>query len=216
MHRIGRQDGMFSDKERSENAQTPRSALLQSLCTPRAAPATYPRRSLPMPIAQPFAEPLSTWFQDTMSDAREAEGSPPDVAWMTTAAAFADTGGLVSGDELADLIREHSLRNAQALVSQPVSLVARWIVSRSVVVIDSPWGHVLPMFQFDLQRAAVHPAMPLVLAELKGVLEGAELALWFVTPNEWLHGERPALAMQNTLQAVRHAARADRYVALGG
>lgn len=173
-----------------------------------------------MPIAQPFAEPLSTWFRDTGFHERETDAPRPDVAspfqWMSTAAAFADTGGLVSGDELAELIREHSLLNAQTLASQPVSMVARWIVSRSVVVIDSPWGHVLPMFQFDLQRAAVHPAMPMVLAELSGVLEGAELALWFVTPNEWLQGERPAMAMQNNLQAVRHAARADRYVALGG
>lgn len=173
-----------------------------------------------MPIAQPFAEPMSTHFLDTSSDARDTGGSLLEASsplqWMSTAAAFADTGGLVSGDELAELIREHSLPNAQALSSQPVSLVARWIVSRSVVVIDSPWGHVLPLFQFDLQRASVHPAMPLVLAELGGVLEGAELALWFVTPNEWLQGERPALAMRSTLQAVRHAARADRYVALGG
>ena len=173
-----------------------------------------------MPIAQPFAEPLSTWFRDTTSPDREMVGSRPDgvspFQWMSTAAAFADTGGLVSGDDLAELIREHGLLNAQAQASQPVSLVARWIVSRSVVVIDSPWGHVLPMFQFDLQRASVHPAIPLVLAELGGVLEGPELALWFVTPNEWLHGERPAMAMQSTLQAVRHAARADRYVALGG
>lgn len=172
-----------------------------------------------MPIAQTFAEPMSTWFRDTTSDIRDTDGHPGLASrcqWMSTAAAFSDTGGLVSGDELAELIRENSLRHAQSLVSQPVSMVARWIVSRSVVVIDSPWGHVLPMFQFDLQRACVHPAMSVVLAELRGVLEGAELALWFVTPNEWLQGERPALAMQNTLQAVRHAARADRYVALGG
>ncbi|MDR7093722.1 hypothetical protein [Hydrogenophaga laconesensis] len=173
-----------------------------------------------MLTAQPFAESLSTWLGDTTSDTREMEGWRPGAVspfqWMTTASAFSDTGGLVNGDELAELIREHSLLNAQSLPAQPVSMVARWIVSRSVVVIDSPWGHVLPLFQFDLPRATVHPAMPMVLAELGGVLEGAELALWFVTPNEWLGGERPAIAMQNTLQAVRHAARADRYVALGG
>lgn len=174
-----------------------------------------------MPIAQPFADAPDTWFRETTSsDTREMDVQPaghmPPCQWVATAAAFADTGGLVSGDELAELIRERSQLHTQALAPQPVSLVARWIVSRSVVTIDSPWGHVLPMFQFDVQRASVHPAMPLVLAELRGVLEGAELALWFVTPNEWLHGERPALAMQNALQAVRHAARADRYVALGG
>ncbi len=142
----------------------------------------------------------STWFCSTVVD----DDRPSPCHWMATVSAFADTGGLISGDELADRLR------------QPVALVARWIVSREVVSIDSPWGHMLPVFQFDLPRAALHPEMPVVLAELRGVLEGAELALWFVTPNEWLHGERPALAMRSMLPAVRQAARADRYVALGG
>lgn len=144
--------------------------------------------------------PASTWFRSTVVD----DDRPSSCQWMATASAFADTGGLISGDELADRLRE------------PVSLVAQWIVSRSVVSIESPWGHMLPVFQFDLPRAALHPGVPVVLAELHGVLEGAELALWFVTPNEWLHGERPAVALRNMLPAVRQAARADRYVALGG
>lgn len=173
-----------------------------------------------MSDVRPFTEtPASTWFNDTVVELpappAQADGMPP-CHWMATASAFADTGGLISGDELAERIREQCLRDASLCVSEPVSLVARWIVSRAVVSIDSPWGHLLPLFQFDLPRAALHPGVAVVLAELRGVLEGAELALWFVTPNEWLHGERPALAMQAALPAVRHAARADRYVALGG
>lgn len=170
---------------------------------------------------RPFSEtPASTWFNDTLVQApspsvQEADGMPA-CHWMATASAFADTGGLISGDELATRIREQCLLDTSLKVSEPVSLVARWIVSRAVVSIDSPWGHMLPMFQFDLPRASLYPGVAIVLAELGGVLDGAELALWFVTPNEWLHGERPALAMQTMLQAVRHAARADRYVALGG
>jgi hypothetical protein len=168
----------------------------------------------------PAAVQSSLMFDDTFAavpeTAAQAFEDHSPCHWMTTAAAFEDTGGLVSGDELADRIRQHCLMDTQLRVSQPVSLVARWIVARMVVCIDSPWGHMLPMFQFDLPRAALHPGMPVVLSELRGVLEGAELALWFVTPNEWLDGERPAVAMQTTLQAVRHAARADRYVALGG
>jgi hypothetical protein len=172
-----------------------------------------------MPDARPAADtPASTWFSDTLVQlppAPQPDGMPAGH-WMSTAAAFADTGGLISGDELAQCLREHGERNGSLGVTQPVSLVARWIVSRAVVSIDTPWGHLLPMFQFDLPRASLYPGMPVVLAELRGVLEGAELALWFVTPNEWLQGERPALAMHTRLPAVRHAARADRSVALGG
>jgi hypothetical protein len=142
-------------------------------------------------------------------------GDAPRFQWLTTAAAFEDTGGLVSGDELADLIRQQCDAAAQMLLPQPVSLVARWIESHSVVTIDSPWGRMLPLFQFDLARATVHPGMRPLLSELQGVFDDAELALWFVAPNDWLGGARPALAMHSALAAVRLAARSDRYVALG-
>ncbi len=165
-------------------------------------------------VPQPAEAPSSTWFRSTVVDDMPASQTP--CRWMATASAFADTGGLISGDELADRMRLQCQEDGTLSGSQPVSLVARWIVAREVVSIESPWGHMLPVFQFDLPRAALHPGVPIVLAELRGVLEGAELALWFVTPNEWLHGERPALAMHHMLPAVRHAARADRYVALGG
>lgn len=133
--------------------------------------------------------------------------------WRLMAAAFADTGGLVVGDELADLIRQQTLGHDEPLVSQPVSLVARWIVSGMALSMESPWGIVLPMFQFDLPRAALHPEVPMVCAELSGALDPVGMALWFVTPNEWLEGERPALVMRTRLTDVRRAAR---HVADGG
>lgn len=127
--------------------------------------------------------------------------------WRLMAAAFAGTGGLVIGDELADLIRQQTLEGGEPLVSQPVSLVARWIVSGMALSMESPWGIVLPLFQFDLPRAALHPEVPMVCAELGGMLNRTEMALWFVTPNEWLEGERPALALRTRLTDVRRAAR---------
>ncbi|MDP3833076.1 MAG: hypothetical protein Q8Q82_03865 [Hydrogenophaga sp.] len=161
----------------------------------------------------------SPWLRDTAPHVHESRGAAFDEAppfqWLSTAAAFADTGGLVSGDELAELIRLQCDAAVQQLVPQPVSLVARWIVSHAVVTIDSPWGCMLPMFQFDLARAAVYPGMRPLLSELQGVFDDAELALWFVTPNDWLDGACPARAMHAALPAVRQAARTDRYVALG-
>lgn len=173
---------------------------------------------MPQVQTPPFLQ-SSPWLRESEPHVHEGSGfnigEPPQFQWLSTASAFADTGGLVSGDELAELIRQQCDDAVQQLVPQPVSLVARWIVSHAVVTIDSPWGRMLPMFQFDLRRAAVHPGMRPLLSELQGVFDDAELALWFVTPNDWLDGVCPARAMHAALPAVRLAARTDRYVALG-
>ena len=135
--------------------------------------------------------------------------------WLSTAAAFSGTGGLVSGDDLADLIRHRCEVAGWLPDTQPVSLVARWIVNRAVVSLDSPWGPMFPLFQFDLPTAAVVDAMAPLLDELRPVFDDVELALWFVTPNDWLGGARPVSAMHHSLPAVLQAARADRFVAGG-
>ncbi len=135
--------------------------------------------------------------------------------WLSTAAAFSGTGGLVSGDDLAELIRHRCEVAGWLPESMPVSLVARWIVARSVVSLDSPWGPLFPLFQFDLPTASVVDAMAPLLDELRPVFDDVELALWFVTPNDWLGGARPVSAMHHSLPAVLQAARADRFVAGG-
>ncbi len=135
--------------------------------------------------------------------------------WLSTAAAFSGTGGLVSGDDLAELIRHRCEVAGWLPESLPVSLVARWIVTRAVVSLDSPWGPMFPLFQFDLPTAAVVDAMAPLLDELRPVFDDVELALWFVTPNDWLGGARPVSAMHHSLPAVLQAARADRFVAGG-
>jgi hypothetical protein len=139
----------------------------------------------------------------------------PGEHWSATARAFADTGGLVSGDELAELLRRYAEGDESMATVDPVSLVARWIVTHSVVTIDSPWGRVLPLFQFDLPRAAVHAGMRPLLSELRGAFDDAELAVWFVTANDWLAGACPAQVMHTDLASVRQAARSDRFVAVG-
>jgi hypothetical protein len=153
--------------------------------------------------------------------AEDAQDGPtlavPPCQWLATASAFADTGGLVSPDELAGLLRQNSdLSSWPPLMPQPESLVARWIASNVVVTIESPWGRMLPLFQFDLPQGVVHACMRPLMSELRGVFDDVELALWFVTPNDWLDGRRPAHAMHQDLVGVRLAARTDRYVALGG
>lgn len=172
-----------------------------------------------MPHIAPAAEAANSvsWLPEEMLPPPSVSGEPVSLChWLSTEAAFADTGGLVSGDQLVELLHAHSRPGERVQAQAPIALVARWIVQKRVVSIDSPWGPILPVFQFDLQRATVHPGVQLVLAELKGVLDDLELALWFVTPNDWLEGRRPVHGVKNRMAALQRAARADRYVALGG
>lgn len=122
---------------------------------------------------------------------------------------------MASGDELAQRLVDSASSVGGASSLQATALVARWILSRSVVTVLGPHGWMLPMFQFDRATATPKPSMAPVLAVLHGVLDEAELALWFVSSNDWLKGDRPAMVMHQNLPGVLHAARADRYLARG-
>lgn len=135
--------------------------------------------------------------------------------WPSTCAAFADSGGLIGGDELAQRLADFVVNAGGADSSQAMSLVARWIVTRSVVTVPGPCGRMLPLFQFDPVTATPRPSMAPVLSELRDVFDEAELALWFVTSSNWLQGDRPAMVMNKNLPAVLRAARADRFLATG-
>jgi hypothetical protein len=140
---------------------------------------------------------------------------PISFHWLSTCAAFADSGGMVSGDELVQRLVDSAVSAGGADGLQATSMVARWIVSRSVVTVMGPHGWMLPMFQFDQATATPKPSMAPVLAVLRGVFEEAELAQWFVSSNDWLKGDRPAMVMHKNLPGVLYAARADRYLARG-
>jgi hypothetical protein len=137
------------------------------------------------------------------------------IRWMETCAAFADSGGMASGDELAHRLSAGGTKAAEEPHIQGIALVARWIAAQSVVSVLGPRGWMLPMFQFDVPTATLKPSMAPLLAVLHGVFDEAELALWFVAPNNWLDGGRPAIVMCTNLPAALTAAYADRCVACG-
>lgn len=116
-------------------------------------------------------------------------------------------GGVVSGDELVGLFCGVS--------AQPISRIAHWIVDRRVVRI--PWRSqtLLPLFQFDLQGNSLRPGIEQIAAELSGVFDDLDLAIWFAQPNTWLNGVLPAHVFSHQLPAVLEAARADRFIAMG-
>lgn len=122
-------------------------------------------------------------------------------------AGYRKSGGVADGDAVASLLR---LR-----FDQPMSLLARWIVSRQVVSFTWRGQTQLPLFQFELDRMAVRESVRTVVAELSMAFDDWDLASWFAQPNSWLGGAVPADAIEHDLDSVLHAARADRFVAMG-
>jgi hypothetical protein len=140
---------------------------------------------------------------------------PALAAWSTDAGprarevlrAFQRTGGLVSGHELTFLMRGRT--------SQPISMLARWIVERRVVSFEWHGETLLPMFQFDRADMSVHRDVAAILDELEGTFDDWGLATWFALPNAWLKDRSPVDLLPLDPNAVRHAARADRFIARG-
>lgn len=165
-----------------------------------------------------MASPLA--FQETVRSrpADVARRAPVDVAvrWLDIATRFSPTGGLLSGEELMRQMKQRWTANGMVHPTpDPVSTLARWVVAGSVLSIESPWGHLLPAFQFDPATATAHAAMRPLLQLLRPVFDDTELALWFVTPNEWLDDQVPATLMHTQLAQVLMAGRLDRHVACG-
>jgi hypothetical protein len=120
--------------------------------------------------------------------------------------AFSQQGGVLGCAEVSELMR--------SFVDQPVSRLARWIVSREIVTIVHRSALFLPMFQFD-RGMDLQPQCREAVIELSGELLNAEIAWWFVAPNCWLAGSPPVQALQRDPDDVVKAARAERFIRCG-
>ena len=120
---------------------------------------------------------------------------------------FSSSGGVATGSEVAERLR--------AEVGQPISLVARWIVDRHVIVFSCGARLWLPLFQFDFAQGCLRAGVAPAMAELAGVMDDDEVACWFAQPNAWLHGAAPAQTLLSDANAVLGAARADRLGVMG-
>ena len=140
---------------------------------------------------------------------------PPASMWPSDADARANevlhayrrTGGLVSGDELTLLLRRRT--------SQPISMLARWILERRVVSFGWQGEYLVPMFQFDRADMGVRRPVSAVLDEFDGTFDDWELATWFALPNTLLGDDAPVDVLRRDPHAVLQAARADRFIARG-
>jgi hypothetical protein len=186
------------------------------ITTPQAPPALLFSRAsarrvprAPRP-AWPFVSRLGAY-----GPATEQRIRPPASAWAADAdaragavlAAYRRAGGLASGDEVTFMMRRRT--------SQPIAMLARWIVERSVVSFAWHGDYVLPMFQFDRSDMTVRPAVSAVLDEFDGTFDDWDLTTWFALPNSWLADVAPIDVLDGDAGGVLQAARADRFIARG-
>ena len=162
------------------------------------------RERFPFPDTVGTAEPLPIQSLRPCASSWRADADPRASEVVD---AFRRTGGLISGEELTLMLRQRT--------SQPISMVARWIVERRVVSFGLRGEYLVPMFQFEGAYMAVRRSVSAVLAELKGVFDDWDLATWFALPNNWLGEHAPILVLPIDPHAVLHAARADRFIAQG-
>ncbi len=162
---------------------------------------------LDKPYAFLPARPVPLHRQDRPPLPASAFVDIEDRQFQALRCAYARTGGLVYGDEMACLLRPHA--------DQPVSVVARWIVARTIVNFEWRSQTFIPLFQFTRADLSLDAASAIAVKELGTVFDDWELALWFAQPNSWLHGRAPADAVAASPSEVVAAARADRFVARG-
>jgi hypothetical protein len=162
-----------------------------------------------MQYALPFNEPFhpSTFVADAPQQPAPWTGEREEKQFVAMLSAFRLGGGVVSGDDLSALVRSHH--------DQPVSIVARWLVNRSILCFDWHGQTLIPLFQFDRSTMQPLPVVLAVLRELNGTFNDWEMSLWFAQPNSWLANEPPVLALRSDPLAVLQAAQADRFIALG-
>ena len=120
--------------------------------------------------------------------------------------AYADAGGIASGDDLARVLEQSGRGSLAGL--------ARKIVAGEIFGVEWHKSFWIPMFQFT-EELAPKPGLKAVLDELASEYDGRRLADWFVEPNGWLEEARPIDVLDSDPDEVLQAARADRFVATG-
>ena len=130
-----------------------------------------------------------------------------DRQFLAMEQAYRASGGVLSGDRLASLLCRRS--------QQPISIVARWIVSRQVVCFEWQALTLLPLFQFDLSTVTLRACVAEIVQELADTFDDWHLAWWFAQPNARLGEATPVHMIDRDAQAVLTAARADRLIARG-
>ena len=105
--------------------------------------------------------------------------------------------------EVLDAERVHELYGSKA--RNRSALAARWRSDKKIFAVLHGGRFLYPAFQFDAQGRP-RKAISKVLAALGDAVGGWQTALWFVTPNGWLDGEKPVDLLDRQPAAVLDAA----------
>lgn len=116
-------------------------------------------------------------------------------------------GGLLDADQYVARVREGT--------DQPLSVVARWIVDRDLVLICDRMSMEVPLFQFAPGTNERLPSVRAVIAELRDSHSDWDIALWFVSKNPHLQDQMPIELVRSNDSAVHAASRADRFAMMG-
>lgn len=178
-----------------------------------APAAAWQRPSAAMP------PPATAWLHAMQADAEAPVGAPVvaaavasdflpgDNGFIALCQAYRASGGMARGDDLAHWMLGRGQGDSLHL--------AALIVGGQAFSLEWRGTFWVPMFQFSPLRPAWGDGARQVLAELGTVLDGWQLAAWFVRGNTWLAGQRPLDLLATNLPLVLAAARADRYVIRG-
>jgi hypothetical protein len=178
------------DQRFSDATANPTAAVRAALMVNAAAPLTA-RESRP-PLSDRAIHP-------------EAFRRIEDRQYLDMSRAFETRGGWVSGDEMSRHLRRHW--------DQPISVLANWVMNREIVNIVWHGRILVPVFQFSSEDLQIRPLVRAALAELVGVFDDWEIAVWFTQPNAWLHEQPPLDLVARGDNTVIEAARADRFIA---
>jgi hypothetical protein len=121
--------------------------------------------------------------------------------------AYAPHGGMLHSGE--------AIRQMRDVWDQPISVLAKWIVARTMITIT--WRHdiLIPMFQIDLAARALRPGCSEIIMELRDVMDDWDIARWFADGNPWLGGLTPVDMLIASWREAFHAARVARFIARG-
>jgi hypothetical protein len=135
---------------------------------------------------------------------RDGGVTPSDLLFTELLDACRHSGGLARCSEVAQRLARRR--------PDGVTWLEDCLRRRTLVSLDWHSGPWLPLFQFDLSDMTLREAVRRASAELSGVMDGWDLAAWYVRPQCLLQHRSPLELLDTQPELVRDAARQEHFV----
>lgn len=136
---------------------------------------------------------------------RRWEGDCNDAQFMELMQELRSHGGLLPVQEV----------RALSYVCSPGSNVSQYLMQNMLFFIIWRRQHWMPCFQFSSSTWQPCPAVSSLIQELRPVMGGTDLAMWFTHKERSLNGQRPLELVHSDFERVRHFARQVRFSIAG-